>query len=63
MTTPTRATSPEYRRVENRGDEVNEPTTNARQGVTHQNVRYVLAISTIGVAVLFAIIYLFFFAG
>lgn len=36
-------------------------TTEARQGVTGHNVRYVLAISTIAVIVCFALIYKFYF--
>jgi hypothetical protein len=36
-------------------------TTEARQGVTGHNVRYVLTISTIAVIVGFAIVYAFFF--
>ena len=34
----------------------------ARQGVTHHNVRTVLAVSTIGCALLMAVVYLVFFA-
>lgn len=36
-------------------------TTEARQGVTGHNVRYVLMISTIAVIVCFALIYAYFF--
>lgn len=43
------------------GDRVNQPATNARQGVTEHNVRYVLALSMAGVVAMFALIYLFFF--
>jgi hypothetical protein len=35
----------------------------ARAGVTHHNVRYVLGISIVAIVVLFAIVYLAFFAG
>ncbi|SDB29320.1 hypothetical protein [Bauldia litoralis] len=65
MTTdnPARAArAPEYEPVEHHGKEVDEPTTNARQGVDQQNVRYVLWISTGAVVVLFGILYLIFFA-
>ncbi|HTM73103.1 MAG TPA: hypothetical protein VL198_07715 [Pseudolabrys sp.] len=36
-----------------------ESTTEARGAVTGHNVRYVLAISTLAVIVLFAVVYLF----
>jgi hypothetical protein len=36
-------------------------TTQARQGVTGHNVRYVLGFSMLGIVVAFAIIYLFYF--
>ncbi len=39
-----------------------ETTTEARAGVTGQGARYVLVFSTVGVIVLFAIVYLYFFA-
>jgi hypothetical protein len=42
---------------------VNQPATNARQGVTEHNVRYVLAVSLAGVVALFALIYFFFFVA
>lgn len=35
----------------------------ARQGVTHLNMRYVLALSFVGIVLAFAIIYMLFFAG
>ena len=54
--------APEYERPEIRDAEFEEPTTNARQGVTDQNVRVVLAVSTIVLALIFAILYLVFFA-
>ena len=37
------------------------PTTEARQGVTGHNVRYVLVWSTVGVIVSFVIVYSLFF--
>jgi hypothetical protein len=43
------------------GDHVNQPATNARQGVTEHNVRYMLAAGLAGVVALFALVYLFFF--
>ena len=43
-------------------DEVDLMPNEARQGVTHHNVRAVLAFSTIGCAVLMGIAYLVFFA-
>jgi hypothetical protein len=39
-----------------------EPTE-ARQGVTNHNVRYVLAFGVLGVVVAFALVYLGFFGG
>lgn len=39
-----------------------ETATEARQGVTGHNVRYVLSMGTIGVIVLFAIVYVAFFS-
>lgn len=53
--------SPDYGVEVEQGDQVIEPAVNARQGVTHHNVRYVLAVSLTGVVVLFALIYLLFF--
>lgn len=47
-------------KVEN--DHIVVSATEARAGATGHNVRTVLAFSTIGVAVLFVIIYLYFFA-
>jgi hypothetical protein len=44
-------------------DKVVEPAPNARQGVTGHNVRRVLAISAIGLIVLYAIVYFVFFSG
>ncbi len=38
------------------------PTNKARQGVTGHNVRYVLAAGTAAVVVLFAIVYMIYFA-
>ena len=40
-----------------RGDQIAETTTEARQGVTGHNVRYVLVWSTVGVIVSFVIVY------
>lgn len=47
-------------RAENR--RIVESATEARQGVTGHNVRYVLSMGTIGVIVLFAIVYVAFFS-
>jgi hypothetical protein len=52
---------PEYRQTANHDTEVIETPTEARAGVTGHNVRYVLMFGTVGVIVLFAIIYLLFF--
>jgi hypothetical protein len=38
-------------------------TTEARQGVTGQNVRYVLGFGLVGVIIAFTIIYLIYFGG
>jgi len=46
--------------VEN--DHVVATPTEARAGATGHNARYVLAISTVAVAVIFAGVYLYFFA-
>ena len=43
------------------GDRIVETKTEARQGTTGHNVRYVLLAGTFGVIVLFAIIYAAFF--
>ncbi len=40
-----------------------QSATEARAGETGHNVRYVLAFGTIGVAVLFAVVYVFFFTA
>jgi len=46
-----------------RGNRIVENKTEARQGVTGHNVRYVLVAGTLGVIVLFAIVYMAFFSG
>lgn len=38
------------------------PTRNARQGVTGQNVRYVLGFGLVAIVIVFAVIYLIYFA-
>jgi hypothetical protein len=43
------------------GERILESTTEARQGVTGHNVRYVLAFGTAGVILVFAIIYMLVF--
>ena len=43
------------------GDRPVLTATEAREGVTGHNVRYVLAFSTVGVAVLFVLVYLYYF--
>lgn len=48
-------------KVEN--ERVVESATEARAGATGHNVRYVLVIGTVSVIVLFAGIYMYFFAG
>jgi len=53
--------NPEYGPETHDGKHVEEPTANARQGVTGHNVRYVLTIGTVGIFVLFAIIYFAYF--
>ena len=63
MVTVKRPLSPDYGTEVDVGDEVDIPTTNARQAVTDHNVRYVLAVS-LGVTVLVLIVaYFTFFAG
>jgi hypothetical protein len=46
---------------ERHGDQIVETTTEARQGVTGHNVRYVLAWGTGGVIFVFVIAYALFF--
>ena len=53
--------NPEYGPEIIDGDHFEEPTSNARQGVTGHNVRYVLTIGTVGIFVLLAVIYLVYF--
>ncbi len=43
-------------------DRIVASSTEARAGETGHNARYVLAASTVGVVVLFAAVYLYFFA-
>jgi hypothetical protein len=43
------------------GNHIVESKTEARQGVTGHNVRYVLLAGTLGVIALFVIVYLFHF--
>ena len=47
---------------ERRGDQVVETTTEARAGQTGHNVRWVLTIGTLGVVVVFALLWLYHFA-
>jgi hypothetical protein len=54
---------PDYGTEIRNGDQVSEPATNARQGVTEHNVRYMLAAGLAGTVVMFALIYLFFFGA
>jgi uncharacterized membrane protein SpoIIM required for sporulation len=46
-----RPANPDYGPEIEQGEKVKLPETNARQGVTHHNVRYVLAIS-LGVVII-----------
>lgn len=55
---PRKPQSPDYDRPDVSGSEVREPTVNARQGVTEHNVRYILAVSTGTVAVVFGVLLL-----
>jgi hypothetical protein len=48
--------------MEREGDRIVETTTESRAGATGQNVRYVLTASTLGIAVLFAAVYIYFFS-
>jgi len=48
--------------MERQGHQIVESATEARAAHTGHNVRYVLAVSTVGVAVLFAAVYFYFFA-
>jgi len=61
MPTPQRPAKPDYRPTEVEGATVSEPTPNARQGATDQGVRYVLAIGTGALIVIFGIVYLVYF--
>lgn len=58
-----RPPNPDYGNEVDRGEKVDIPTNNARAGVSHHNVRNVLVISTMGLVVLFGLVYLFFFAS
>ena len=46
---------------ERRGDQIVETTTEARAGQTGVGLRRVLAFGTIGVAILFALLWLYYF--
>ena len=50
------------RQVRQDGDQIVETTTEARAGYTGLGVRRVLAFGTIGVAILFALIWLYYFS-
>ncbi len=52
---------PDYGTEIRDGDRVNQPATNARQGVTEHNVRYMLAAGLAGVLAMLVLVYLFFF--
>jgi len=54
---------PDYGTEITDGDTVAKPAANARQGVSEQNVRYVLAAGLFGVVVVFVLVYAFFFAA
>jgi hypothetical protein len=54
---------PDYGTEITDGDKVAKPAANARQGVSEQNVRYVLAAGLLGVVVVFVLVYAFFFAA
>lgn len=58
-----RPKSPDYGTEVDVDEKVSVPAPNARQGVTHHNVRYILAISLVVVIIGFALAYLAFFAG
>ena len=60
-TTVNKPASPDYGTEVDDGVGIQEPVPNARQGVTHQNVRYVLALSLAGIVIVFALVYLSFF--
>ena len=54
--------APEYRPASNQGGRLEEPKPNARQGVSHQNVRVVLIVGTVSAIIVLAIVYFAFFA-
>lgn len=58
-----RPPNPDYEPEVDVGEKVIIPTPNVRQGVGNHNVRNVLALSLMGVIVLFGVIYLFFFSA
>ena len=58
-----RPPNPDYGSEVDRGEQVDIPTNNARAGVSHHHVRNILIVSTMGLVVLFGLIYLLFFAG
>lgn len=57
-----RPANPDYGTEVDVGEKVIMPASNARQGLAQHNVRNVLIISTLGVIVLFGLIYILFFA-
>ena len=61
MTTIQRPANADYGAQTQEHDEVRAPATNARQGVTGHNVRYVLTIGLIGVVAGMGLAYLIFF--
>ena len=48
--------------MEREGNHIVGTPTEARAGATGHNVRYVLASATLGIVVLFAAVYLYYFA-
>ena len=48
--------------MEREGNHIVETPTEARAGATGHNVRYVLANAMLGIVVLFAAVYLYYFA-
>ena len=53
---------PDYGPEVHSDETVEEPAVNARQGISGQNVRYVLRFGVLGVVIALALVYLFYFA-
>jgi hypothetical protein len=61
MATVQHPESPDYGPAETRDGRIEEPENNAKQGISGQNVRWVLRFGVAGIVIVFVILYLVYF--